>query len=460
MSKKSTWFDHALLLLITLAVIVGMVNHLKDKHDQPTQVTQPKLTDFPQLEPPQEPFSESEMALYRQIILNYSTGDFVAAVKTVDRLLQDKLTSAAFKQWLVRQQPVLLTNLGWIKIKTQDCDEAVKIFYRALASTQVPEAQKGLGYCLRVVKNWPEAASYLALYVLSKPSDIEGRLMYADTLESLGRFDEAVTILEGAAVLSNVDAGLLGMAKERLTAMRAKAKSGAGQKTERSENFFVSYHEESHDVILRRVLDILEAGVTEFSSLLGVTPPVNPIEVILYRKEDFFDVIPGGPGWAEGVFDGRMRVPVSMEMLYDVEGRLAIILRHELSHAILSNRAGGRAWPTWFDEGLAQYLACRSRPCETFRFPAKLSEFSPVNRLTNPFVTLDDVHAGSAYLHSLYLVQGLIRQKGEGALDFISNRLPSSGPISSDFIAESSGWSSFDEMWTETAKRWQQRLAP
>ena len=75
-------------------------------------------------------------------------------------------------------------------------------------------------------------------------------------------------------------------------------------------------------------------------------------------------------------------------------------------------------------------------------------------------MTLDDVHAGSAYLHILYLLQGLIRQKGEGALDFISNRVPATGPLSSDFIAETSGWSSFEEMWKDAERRWKQRLAP
>lgn len=144
--------------------------------------------------------------------------------------------------------------------------------------------------------------------------------------------------------------------------MKAKAKSGAGQKTERSEHFFVSYREDDHDAILRSVLEILEAGLAEYSELLGIAPPSTAIEVILYRKEEFLDVIPGGPGWAEGVFDGRMRVPVARDMLVDVNGRLATVLRHELSHAMMSFRSGARAWPTWFDEGLAQYLACRGRP--------------------------------------------------------------------------------------------------
>lgn len=460
MNKSSSWFDVGLLIFVLVAAAFGVQNFLKKDRAEKSEKSPSSPQNLPELEVPKEPFSEAEMVVYRQIVLYYSTGDFSAAVRLVDTALQDHKTSEVFMDWLKRQQPVLLTNLAWIRIKSQDCDDAVKIFYRALAFAQIPEAQKGLGYCLRVIKNWPEAASYLALYVLAKPADLEGRLIYADTLESLGRFQEAVTILEGAINLSADDSGLLTMAKERLVAMRGKAKTGAGQKTERSENFYVSYHEESHDGILKQVLDILEIGVREYSSILGVTPPANPIEVILYRKEDFNDVIPGGPGWAEGVFDGRMRVPVSSEMLNQVDGRLAIILRHELSHAILSNSAGGRAWPTWFDEGLAQYLACRSRSCDAFKLPAKRSEFSSLARLNNPFVTLDDVHAASAYLHSLYLVRHLIRHKGETSLDFIFSRLSSAGSISSDFIATTAGWSSFEELWNEVVVNWRQGIVP
>ncbi len=461
MSRVSSAAINLTLLLLAMGATVAWLRDQSNrKTSEPNEVPAPTVKSSPVLEAPKEPFDEVEMVQYRQIIVSHSTGDFSGAVSLMDRLLDNHKISENFREWLIRQKPILLTSLAWTKIKSQDCDDAVKIFYRALAISPVIEAQKGIGYCLRVMKNWPEAASYLALYVLAKPADVEGRLMYADTLESLGRYDEAVSILEGAPTLADATSEMKELAKQRLTAMRAKAKSGAGQKTERSENFFVSYHEDSHDGILKQVLEILEAGMSEYSSLLGVTPPANPIEVILYRKEDFVDVIPGGPGWAEGAFDGRMRVPVSPDMLGDVNGRLAIILRHELSHAVLSNRSGGRPWPTWFDEGLAQYLACRGRTCESFKFPAKLSSFSTVARLTHPFVTLDDIDASTAYLHSLYIVQGIFRSKGDAWLDLLSSRLPVNGPVTSDFIAETLGWSSFDELWGLAGERWSQKLQP
>ncbi len=445
---------------LLLVVLAGAVVFLVDDHFDSEKIKNGKLqtaliAEVPQpLEVPKEPFSDLELASYRRIVMAYSTGDFAGALSLSSQLLESTATSEPFRDWLSRQWPVLMTSQGWMKIKSQDCDEAIKIFYKVLGVAQIPEAQKGLGFCLRVSKNWPEAASYLATYILAKPSDIEGRLIYADTLESLGRFEDAVTILEGAGVQEVQDQALADLAKQRLQGMRAKAKSGANQKTERSEHFYVSYREEDHDAILRSVLDILEAAVNEYSELLGIAPPSMPVEVILYRKDEFRDVIPGGPGWAEGVFDGRMRIPVAPHMVGDVNGALATVLRHELSHAMLSFRSGGRAWPTWFDEGAAQYLSCRQRECERFRFPPTPGIFSAIHVLRQPFVTLDSVEAGRAYLHSLYLVRGIIRKKGEAGFGDISSRVPAVGVLDSDFIAMVSGWDSFTRLWEDVNSWW------
>lgn len=409
------------------------------------------------LELPQDPFLPNEMAVYQSILVGFSTGDFGGAQKQVEQALTITTYSVHFRGWLSSQLPLIMTSVGWMKIKTQDCDDAVKIFYRVLALVAVPEAQKGLGYCLRITKNWPEAAGYLTLYIMAKPSDVEGRLIYADTLESLGRFDEAVAMLEGAEVLQGLDESTKAITTERLQAMRAKLKSNVRQKTERSEHFFVSYREQDHEQILQEVLDILEDAVDEYSELLGITPPNMPIEVILYRKEDFIEVFAGGPAWVEGLFDGRLRVPVSSDMVRDVKGKLGTILRHELSHAMLSFRSTGRPWPTWFDEGLAQYLSCRKRAGDGFEFPATPGTFNSIDVLTQPFVSLDAIEAGRAYLHSLYMTRALIRTKGEPILDFISSKVPSTGPLTSDFIAVNSGWDSFSDMYSDVLLSWNKR---
>ncbi len=409
----------------------------------------------PPLETPKDPFSDAEMPAYRRLFAAYATGDFGGALAMAERLLELPETSVGFRAWLNRQRPVLMTLHGWTKVKLQDCDGATRLFYKALALDQVAEAQKGLGFCLRASKNWPEAASYLATYVLAVPGDIEGRLIYADTLESLGRYTDAVTVLEGVTPKDEQDPSVVELAKQRLQAMRAKAKSGASQRTERSEHFFVSYREDDHGGVLRSVLEILEATILEYSELLGIAAPLTPIEVILYRKEDFRDVIPGSPGWAEGVFDGRMRIPVGPGMTEQIDGRLTTVLRHELSHAMLAHRSSGRSWPVWFDEGVAQYLACRQRSCDGFRFPPTRGQMTSVDVLNQPFVTIDSqIEVARAYMHSLYLVRVIARKKGESAFADIAARMPGVGILTSDFIAEVSGWDSFAGLWQEAGAWW------
>ncbi len=409
------------------------------------------------LDAPREPFPESDMVVYRHVLVAYTTGDYDTAMSLAQRALDDTKTGDVFRSWLTRQIPVLMTSQGWMLIKTQDCDQAVKIFYRVLGQVQIPEAQKGLGFCLRVAKSWPEAASYLATYILAKPEDVEGRLIYADTLESLGRFDEAVAVLEGASVLTGLEPAAIEDIQQRLTAMRAKAKSGIGQKTERSEHFFVSYREEDHESILRTVLDILESALVEYGEVLGFAPPAMAMEVILYRKDEFFDVVPGGPGWSEGVFDGRMRVPVATDMVGDVNGRLATVLRHELSHALLSHRSAGRQWPTWFDEGLAQFLSCRGRDCGRWSYPATPGTFSDASLLIAPFVTLNTIEAGRAYLHSLFLMRVMLRTKGDSILEFLLSRVPQTGSLSSEYIAQSAGWDGFAALYKDAVALWNDR---
>jgi hypothetical protein len=445
-----------------LALCAGLGFYLKQQNEAEARrkralVEAGTSVPAPVIAPPEHPFSDSDMEIYRKIMVSFSTGDFDMAAHDALSALDSATIGGDFREWLLRQLPVLMTSQGWMRIRAQDCDDATKIFYRVLGMAMIPEAQKGLGFCLRVEKSWPEAAGYLAAYVLAKPRDWEGRLMYADTLESLGRYGDAVVALEGALSGDGISPEVKTQIESRLAAMRAKAKSGAGQKTERSDHFFVSFREDDHDAILRDVLDILEAAIAEFSGVLGFAPPTTPIEVILYRKEDFSSVIPGGPGWAEGVFDGRMRIPVSPDMVRSSDGRLNMVLRHELSHALLAHRSQGRNWPTWFDEGVAQYLACRGAPCGQWKFPATPGQFTEPVMLDQPFVTLGSISAGRAYSHSLYLTRFIARHKGESVFDFILSRVPQSGALNSDYVAQAAGWDDFKTLYEQARSAWDAR---
>src|SRR5690606_32515263 len=114
--------------------------------------------------------------------------------------------------------------------------------------------------------------------------------------------------------------------------------------------------------------DNLEASLTHFVERYGFRAPVAPIEVVLYPADHFSGMVPGGPSWAEGIFDGRLRIPIREEMLLGNRSGLLQVLRHELVHALFSSMNDSRAMPSWFDEGIAQLLSCQEEAeCSRFK---------------------------------------------------------------------------------------------
>lgn len=401
---------------------------------------------------PKEPFSESGMALFNKLKLMHATGDFLGALKFAQESFANPDTDSVFREWVSRQLPSLFTTAGWIKLKTGECEEANKYFYSAIHFGALPETHKGLGACMHSLHNWPEAASSLATFIMERPQDVDARVLYADALESLGRYDEAVKALEGAVESTEIGDRKAAV-QNRLQGMHTKAREGSRQRSEYSRRFYVSYREDDHDKLISSVFETLESAADEFSDLTGIAMPDAPIEVVLYRREAFHDILPGGPQWSEGVFDGRIRVPVAPESVQDPKGLLAVILRHELSHALLASRSGGRTWPTWFDEGLAQYLSCRGRPCQGFTFGPTPGQFSDLRILNEPFVTLSSIEAGRAYAHSLYLVRLMARKRGEETLKAVFRDVPAHNTITANQVAVLAGFSDFTQ-WMDEAKRW------
>ena len=444
------------LLLVVVAACIGFYFW---ERTQQREVAAAKVIKVPApnsqpVTAPDEPFPEREMAMLLKIKSMHSTGDFEGALKFSNEQLLLVDLDPKFRSWLGRQIPALLTSVGWLKIKLGECSEAIKFFYRANRIAPLAETRKGLGVCAHQSKNWPDAASWFAGYILEKPQDIDVRALYADTLESLGRYDEAVATLEGATQIPGIDPKILEELQRRLKGMRAKAREGVRQRSEYSRHFYVSYREDDHDRLVATVFDVLESALDEFAEVTGIPAPLVPIEVVLYRREAFSEVIPGGPAWSEGIFDGRIRVPLTPEIANDPRGILATVLRHELSHALLASRSSGRPWPTWFDEGLAQYLACRHRTCDVFHFGATPGQFSDPRLLSEPFLTLGDIEAGRAYTHSLYLVRMIVHGQSDDVITKIIHDLPDQGAISSDVVTNLALSKSFNDLIQFASVQW------
>jgi hypothetical protein len=99
----------------------------------------------------------------------------------------------------------------------------------------------------------------------------------------------------------------------------------------------------------RVLLSSLEQAYADLVRDFG-SGPLEKIVVVVYAERDF-QASTQAPGWADGLFDGRVRVPA--RGLTGVTPDLLSVLKHEMTHSFVHFRAKGRA-PTWLQEGLAQ----------------------------------------------------------------------------------------------------------
>jgi tetratricopeptide (TPR) repeat protein len=193
---------------------------------------------------------------------------------------------------------------------------------------------------------------------------------YSDALRSLDRVRQIDPRSAAAATLSGwADYGLDRVDKAiqewqlsqqiapnpGVAALLAKAQRD--QKVERgfhegeTSHFILHYEGDAMPELAQAVMGALDQDFQTIEATLGYTPP-EPITVILYTNRQFFDVT-RAPSWADGINDGRIRVPVQGES--QMTPQLAMVLKHELTHSFITQMTQGRA-PTWLQEGLAQWM--------------------------------------------------------------------------------------------------------
>ncbi len=408
--------------------------------------------------PEETRFSEAEKQLMQSILAHFATGDFVSALKLADDAAVSERSSQALHDWLIEQLPVLLTSAGWARLKFGDCEEATTYLRRSEAMKKSPETAKGLAVCFYKLKNLASAREQFTYYLEKQPQDDQMKLLFTDVLESEGRFDDAVRTLESIAAAPDLDATAL---KQRLDSMRGRAKESVFQQTETSRNFRLAYRSGDHEELVAYVLEALEGALDAYIELFAFQAPSAQIEVNLYPAESFQSIVVGGPEWAEGLFDGRLRIPVRAEMITqrNFSDSLEVVLRHELVHALLAQLSGGRPLPPWFDEGLAQRLSCDGRPCGTFQFEGRPGGFLAEPAFQTPYISLSAINAGRAYRQSLYLVRLLETKGGDDALRRIIQAITPSSRLDSDALLAPVGLS-FKDLHQAAAASWQARRLP
>ena len=388
-----------------------------------------ELSDIP---PPGSLVPAADLQLMQNIKLRYVTGDFLGALELAEKAMTEN-HGPQMQTWLKEQHGVLLTSAGWAKLRLGDCAGAVKLMKAALDYQRTMEITKGLAYCQYKLKNLYAAEEEFDLYLKGQPGDPQMLVLYADLLESSGRFEQAVQALEKASAAEGVTQADQEAIASRLAAMRKRAKESEFQLYETSNNFRLTYRAEDSAELIEFVLQELETALDYLADRFGFDYPRQTIEVILYPGDVFSSVVSGGPAWAEGIFDGRMRIPLRDYMLQQPGyGHLPMILRHELVHALFAQMADNRDLPPWLNEGFAQRFSCPD-PCR-FEFGPNPGGFLATGDFHNAFVSYNKVKAGRAYQQSMYLSLLLEKEFGRDSYRAIVRRVKPAADLSSDAL--------------------------
>jgi hypothetical protein len=191
---------------------------------------------------------------------------------------------------------------------------------------------------------------------------------------------------------------------------------GAG----RSAHFDLHYYGAAAPELARDVLRALESDFEEISAALNYTPK-GPISVTLYTNQLFQDITQA-PSWVGALNDGRIRVPV--QGIDGVTPALAHVLKHELTHSFINEKAHGRC-PTWLQEGTAQWMEGRRTDRETAAELLAMydrHEDPSLTVLEPSWISLQAGFAGVAYEWSLAVVE-TIEATSPGDLERILDRI-------------------------------------
>jgi tetratricopeptide (TPR) repeat protein len=289
---------------------------------------------------------------------------------------------------LQAQAPDEKTQAGWEALRAGNADRASSLFYEALTShPSEPFAHFGAGIARHLLGQEDDAMRALTRALELNPRLTEASLLLGDIQYHAGDVDGAVRTYEKASALAPGNRALV----ERLSAWRKEASAENRMQTWNKGSFSVVLEGRSGDQALAtRALNILDEGYWRIGKALGAFPS-GRIIVTLYTEQQFRDFT-NAPDWSDGVFDGRIRMPVggvSQDPL-----RFEHVLTHELVHAMITGLAP-RNVPAWLHEGLASYFEPVDR-AEVER-TLRLIPVVPLSALRQSFGRLGPGQAAVAY---------------------------------------------------------------
>lgn len=322
--------------------------------------------------------SGRELANWNAALGHHLAAQFEATHSEMDLALADEQQALRFTP----QQPVFLMNAAYLHLRRSEYTQSLEYLERAR----------------RVAPEDPDVAK------------LTGWAYYG-----LNRLDQAVAEWKHALAL-RPDAEAEAALKKALRDQEEEAQ----YKENESRHFTLRYSGAAEPAMARDVLRALEQHFNTIESELSYSPP-DSIGVILYTQQAFADITQA-PAWVGALNDGRIRVPV--QGLSSVTPELSRVLRHELTHSFIQQKARGKA-PTWIQEGLAQWMeGKRSDTNAAMLIRMAASGPEPVMaHFAGDWMKMPNDAANVAYAWALANVECIVQAGGISDLDRILERL-------------------------------------
>ena len=336
-----------------------------------------------------------------------------------------------------------LAGTGWKLIKGGEYHRAARTFAEASALAPADASLLiGLGVSQHLMVRDEQAAITFQKALALDSGATQAHKFLGDIYDQRGEIDTALRHYEIAARQDPNDAGIKG----RVLAARRAVEAEAGLDRLFSAHFIVKFHRSTDRVVASAVADRLEAVYRTIGAQWSYFPS-SRVVVVLYPRGQFQGAA-SGPDWAQGLFDGRIHLPV--ERVSGDPASTDAALRHEYMHVVVHRLSGGQA-PAWLNEGLALYMergpdAAGSWERETRRIRA--GERPPLAALHRSFLELPAEDASLAYAESYGATRALLQRRGTAPV----RRLLESLSITPDFgdafeTLFHERYSDFDSSW-------------